>query len=130
MHQSTKPQDKAFQQIKDELTKPTVLTLYDVNAKTKIRADAGLGAVLLQYQQQHWKPLAYASKSLTETEKRYSQIEKEALVLVWSCEKFATYVVGKRIEIENDHKLLVPLLSTTSLDCLPPRILHFRLRLT
>ena len=127
------PQDEAFQRLKDELTKPTILALYDVNAKTKIRADAsayGLGAVLLQYQQQHWKPVAYASKSLTETEKRYSQIEKVALALVWSCEKFATYVVGKRIEIETDHKPLVPLLSTTSLDCLPPRILHFRLRLT
>ena len=128
-------QDEAFIKIKGELTKPTVLSLYDLNAQTKIRADAsayGLGAVLLQYhpQQQHWKPVAYASKSLTETERRYSQIEKEALALVWSCEKFSDYIIGKKIEIETDHKPLVPLLSHTSLDRLPPRILRFRLRLT
>lgn len=110
------PQDEAFQRIKDELAKPTTLALYNVDAKTKIRADAsayGLGAVLLQCQKQQWKPVAYAPKSLTETERRYSQIEKEALALVWSCEKFSTYVIGKHIEIETDHKPLVPLLSTT-----------------
>ena len=61
------PQDEAFQRIKDELAKPTTLALYNVDAKTKIRADAsayGLGAVLLQYQKQQWKPVAYMHQSL------------------------------------------------------------------
>ena len=47
-----------------------------------------------------------------------------------SCEKFSDYIIGKKIEIETDHKPLVSLLSHTSLDRLPPRILRFRLRLT
>ena len=98
----------------------------------KITADAsayGLGAVLLQRQDEVWKPVAYSSKSMTETERRYSQIEKEALALVWACEKFEDYVLGKEIQLETDHKPLVPLLGRTHLDCLPPRILRFRLRL-
>ena len=75
------------------------------------------------------KPVAYASKSMTEMERRCSQIEKEALALVWACEKFEDYVLGKKIQLETDHKPFVPLLGTTYLDCLPPRILRFRLRL-
>ena len=107
-------QEEAFQKVKEELTKPTVLALYNPNAKTKICADAsayGLGAVLLQHHdREDWKPIAYASKSMSETEKRYSQIEKEALALVWACEKFADYIIGKHIQIETDHKPLVLLL--------------------
>ena len=125
-------QDEAFEAVKAELAHPTTLALYDQDAPTKITADAsayGLGAVLLQHHEETWKPVAYASKSMTETERRYSQIEKEALALVWACDKFEDYVLGKTIQLETDHKPLVPLLGTTHLDCLPPRILRFRLRL-
>ena len=103
----------------------------DPSAPTKISADAsayGLGAVLLQ-KFDTWKPVAFASRSMSETERRYAQIEKEALATTWACEKFADFVVGKHIEIETDHKPLVPLLEAKHLDCLPPRILRFRLRL-
>ena len=108
------------------LTKPTVLALSHPNIKIKIRADAsayGLGAILLQYHEgKDWKPIAYAAKSMTQT-----LIEKEALALVWACEKFADYVIGKHIQIK---KPLVPLFGTTQLHSLPPRVLRFRLRLT
>ena len=66
---------------------------------------------------------------MTEAETRYAQIEKEALATTWACERFTNYILGKQIQIEIDHKSLVPLLSTKHLDDLPPRILHFRLRL-
>ena len=114
----------AFKEIKAELARPTTLGLYNLDAPTKICADAsayGLGAVLLQQQpDDEWKPVAFASRSMTKTERRYSQIEKEALALVWACEKFADYVIGKAILLETDHKPLVPLLGKTNLDCLPP----------
>ena len=120
-------QDEAFERLKTELTQPTVLTLYDPEATLKVSADAstfGLGAVLLQ---QHgpteWKPVAYASRAMSETEQRYSQIEKEALAIVWACEKFSDYIVGKLVQLETDHKPLVPLLSTTHLNRIPPRVL-------
>ena len=123
-------QDEAFKVVKAELACPTTLVLYDQDAPTKITADASaysLGAILLQCHDEAWKPVA--PKSMTETERRYSQIEEEALALAWTCEKFEDYITGKKIQLETDPKPLVPLLGTTHLDCLPPRILRFRLRL-
>ena len=125
-------QSKAFDLVKEELSKPTTLALYDPAASTKISADAsayGLGAVLLQKIDSHWKPVAYASRAMSETERRYAQIEKEALAATWACEKFSDFVLGKHIALETDHKPLVPLLGIKDLDQLPPCILRFRLRL-
>ena len=110
-----------------------MLALYSPDAETKISADSssyGLGAVLLQKQQEEWRPVAFASRSLSEAETRYAQIEKEALAGTWACEKFADYILGKRIRLETDHKPLVSLLGSKHLDDLPPRILRFRLRLS
>ena len=100
------PQEQAFTRIKDELTRPTVLELYNPQKKVKVSADAsshGLGAVLLQEAGDKWKPIAYASRSMTDTEKRYAQIEKEALSLTWACDKFQDYVLGRKFHIETDH---------------------------
>ena len=71
--------------------------------------------------------MAFASRRLTDTEGHYAQIEKEALALVWSCEKFSDYVLGKQFLFETDHKPLVPLLESKRLDSLPPRVLRFHL---
>ena len=124
--------DLAFAALKQVITKPSTLALYNPQVATKISTDAssyGLGAVLLQEEQGSWKPVAFASKALTETEQRYAQIEKEALAIVWACNKFSTFILGLHFEIETDHKPLVPLLSTKHLDTLPPRILRFRLQM-
>ena len=48
---------------------------------------------------------------------------------IWACEKFTDYVIGKDIELETNHKPLVPLLGKTNLDCLQPIVLRFRIRL-
>ena len=128
----TPSQDDAFQKLQEEISSNRVLALYDLEKPTKISADAsayGLGAVLLQQNDKEWRPVAFASRALTETETRYAQIEKEALALTWACEKFAEYVLGKRFELETDHKPLVPILGQKSLDTLPPRVLRFRIRL-
>ena len=125
-------QERAFAQVKEELTQPTVLALYDPDADVRISADAssyGLEAVLFQCSEDHWRPVVYTSRSMTGTKRRYAQIEKEALAVTWACDKFSDYVLGKRFEIESDHKPLVPLLNTKQLDSLPPRVLRFRLRL-
>ena len=64
-------QTDTFNKVKDELTSPPVLAWYNPVAETKLSADAsayGLGAVLSQKHNNEWKPVAYASRSMTETE--------------------------------------------------------------
>ena len=85
--------------------------------------------MLLQKIDSHWKPVAHASRAMSETERRYAQIEKEALATTWACEKFSDFVLGKHIVLDTDHKPFVPLLGIKDLDQLPPRIVRFRLRL-
>ena len=102
--------------------------------KTKVTVDSspyGLGAVLTQQQPVgRWSPVAYASRSLTPTERHYTQIEKEALAVTWACSRFQDYLIGITFTLETDHKPLVPLLGTAkSLDQLPPRIQRMRMRL-
>ena len=83
--------------IKKTLTEPTALILYDSSAITMVSADAspyGIGAVLLQQHQTQWKPVAYTSYTLTETEKHCTQIKKECLSLTWACDKFSPYIIG------------------------------------
>lgn len=126
-------QDRAFSEVKKELTQPSVLALYNPKSKTKVAADAssfGLGAVLMQEQDDVWRPVSYASRAMSETERHYAQIEKEALAVTWACEKFRSYLLGLTFTIETDHKPLVPLLSTKCLNSLPPRLIRFRLRLS
>lgn len=50
--------------------------------------------------------IAYASRSLSAVERRYSQTEREALVLVWACEKFHSYVYGVEFDLVSDDKPL------------------------
>ena len=128
-----KAQQQSFEGIKNELTSATNLAHYDPSRPTVISSDAssfGLGAVLLQLQEDGTRKLVYyASRSLSETEKRYAVIEKEALAVTWACDKFSDYVLGMKFTVETDHKPLVHLFTSTDLSKMPPRILRFRMRL-
>ena len=76
----------------------------------KITCDAsklGPGVMLEQLHGTVWYPTAFASRSLNAAEQNYSQIEKETLSIVFSCEKFHEYVFGLRFVVENDHKPLI-----------------------
>ena len=53
----------------------------------------GLGVVLIQLQGVEWRVIAYASRGLTDVERRYSQVEREALALVWACKHFNMYIL-------------------------------------
>ncbi len=77
-----------------------------------------------------WKPVSFSSRAMSETECHYAQIEKEALAMTWACEKFRSYLLGLSFTLETDHKLFVALISTKSLNSLPPRLICFRLRLS
>jgi hypothetical protein len=89
-----------------------------------------LGVVLCQEDSENTRyPVAFASRSLLDAETRNAVIEKEALAATWACKKFADNVLGKPFVLETDHKPLVPLLSSTDLSKLPPRIVRFRLQM-
>ena len=104
--------------MKNSLVQNSTLAYYDSEASTKVVADASpvsLGAVLLQSKVKgDWRPVSYASRSLSNTERRYSQTEKEALALVWATERFHMYLYGKEFELETDHKPLEAIYSVKS----------------
>ena len=107
---------------------------FNPTLETIVSADAssfGLGAVLRQRQPEEKTlcPVVYISRVMSETEKKYAQIKKEALAVTWACERFQDYLLGLRFHIETDHKPLVLLLSTKPLDQLPIRVQTFRLRM-
>ena len=126
-------QEESFVFIKNELSRAPVLCTFDVNRKHRVSADASknaLGAVLLQYNDRGlWQPVEYASRKMTPAEERYAMLEKEALAITWACEKLDYYLVGRKFEVETDHRCLVSLLGVKDLDSLPIRVQRFKLRL-
>lgn len=95
----------AFDEVKSKVAKATSLTFFDRNKPLSLQVDSsseGLGAVLLQ----DGKPIEFASRSLTATQKKWAQIEKETLAVVFGLERFHQYTYGRQVCIENDHKPL------------------------
>lgn len=123
-------EQEAFDELLKAISHVDRLSHFDPKLKTRVVADAspvGLGAVLLQFFEGSPRVVSYASKSLTETERRYAQTEKEALALVWAVERFQIYLVGIRFELETDHKPLEAIFSPNSSPCL--RVERWVLRL-
>lgn len=100
---------ECFEKIKDVASEGRCLIAFNARRRTRLYTDAspsGLGAVLLQDDDGVWKPVAFASKGLTELERKYGQTEREALSLVWGCEKFSYYLLGRKFELLTDCKAL------------------------
>ena len=97
--------DATFQWVKEAVISDTTLRYFDPSLPVTIQVDAsqvGLGAALLQ----NSKPIAFASKALTQTECQYANIEREMLAAVFGAERFHTYIYGWSFMIESDCKLL------------------------
>ena len=123
-----KQHDKAFAEIKQLVISHPVLRYYDVNEEVTLQCDAserGLGAVLLQ----NGQPVAFASRTLTETEQRYAQIEKECLSITFGAHKFSQYISRReKVTVETDHKPLESIFRKSLLDA-PSRLQRMLLRL-
>lgn len=73
--------------------------------------------------------MAYASKALNETQKRYAQIESEMLAIVFGCERFHQYVFANpKVTVETDHKPLLAIFNK-SLNSCPPRLQRMLIKL-
>ncbi|GFU84198.1 transposon Tf2-9 polyprotein [Trichonephila clavipes] len=123
----------AFEQIKKEICSPKILVHYDPSLPLTLASDAspvGIGCVLSHvYPDGSERPIAFASRTLSGSEKKYSQIDKEALSIVWAVRKFYLYLKGRRFTLITDHKPLIaifwfkrglPVLAAT-------RLLHYAL---
>lgn len=120
-------QRKALSELKNAMSSLPILRLFDVNRPVVVSVDAspiGIGAVLMQEGQ----PVAFSSTTLTATQKRYCQIEKELLAVQFGLTRFRQYVYGQRVTVESDHKPLVGLLDKPIASC-SPRIQRMRLQL-
>lgn len=123
----TDTHNEAFGTIKELICQSTVLSYFDPAKDSVLEVDSskrGLGAVLMQ----DGRPIAFASKSLTETESRYANIERELLAVVYGCERFHTYLYGKPFVVHSDHKPL-QMIQLKNLHAAPPRLQRMLLRL-
>ena len=120
--------DRAFSEVKRLIRNQPVLKYYDINEEVTLQCDAsekGLGATLLQGGQ----PVAFASRTLSTTERRYAQIEKECLAIVFGCQKFSQYITRRaKITVESDHKPLQSIFKKSLLEA-PCRLQRMMLRL-
>ncbi|XP_061707861.1 uncharacterized protein K02A2.6-like [Cydia pomonella] len=105
--------EAAFERMKGELASERVLAHFDPSARLLLSVDAGpagLGAVLSQIGVDGVeRPLAYGSRSLTDSERNYSQLHKEATALVFGIKKFHQYLYGRAepFILKTDHKPLL-----------------------
>ena len=106
-----KEQQVAFDKIKEMLIALNLLVHFDENKPLMLSCDAslyGVGAVLSHLMDnQSDKPIAYASCSLSTVERKYSQLDKEALAILFGVSKFHHYLYGRHFIIYSDHKPLM-----------------------
>ena len=101
--------ETAWNEVKRLIATTLVLAYYKPSESLEIQCDSsqtGLGVALMQ----SGHPIAYASRTLSETETRYAQIEKEMLAIVYGVEKFNDYTFGSKVTVYSDHKPLESIL--------------------
>ena len=107
-------QQRAFQAGKDLLKSPQTLAHFDESAPVILACDAspwGLGCVL-SIVDRHLgeRPVAFYSRSLSKTEQRYSQTDREGLAVIAGVRRFHYYLAGRQFSIRTDHKPLLGML--------------------
>jgi len=110
-----KEQQEALEQAKPVLQSDTLLVHYDLKKQLTLACDAspyGLGAVISHKMEDGSEnPVAFTFRTLAPAEKNYSQLEKEALAIVFAVKKFHTYLYGRHFSIYSGHQPLSYLLS-------------------
>ena len=110
---SESTEEKAFKEIKRLLCTDTVLAHYDPSLQIGIFCDAsevGIGAILFhRFEDGSEGPIINISKTLSDTQRRYSQVQKEALAVIFALKKFHQFLYGRSFILVTDHKPLLNL---------------------
>ena len=121
---------ESFAMLNEELIRAPVLAYYNPQKETVLQTDTstkGLGVCLLQDE----KPIYFASKALTKTQRGYVAIEIESLAVAWAVEKFHHFLYGCHCILKTDQKPLEAILSrslnqaTLRLQCILIRTLPY-----
>ena len=109
----TPTHQEAFEKLKNALSSAPCMSYFDKNKQTFVTVDAspvGISTILSQKSKNSdmnsQQIIAYASRALSDTEKRYSQTEKEALAIIWAVEHFHLFIYWSEFTLVNDHKPL------------------------
>ncbi|GJW33159.1 reverse transcriptase domain-containing protein [Tanacetum coccineum] len=100
---------QAFQTLKNKLTEAPILIAPNWDLPFELMCDASdyaIGAVLGQRHEKHFRPIHYASKTMTEAESNYTTTEKEMLAVVYAFEKFRSYLIMNKSIVHTDHSAL------------------------
>ena len=102
---------KAFETCKEGLASDSLLVHYDLNRLACDASSDGLGAVVSHITDDgQERPIAYASRTLSSSERNYAQIEREALSIVYGVKKFHQFLYGRKFTLVTDHQPLPALL--------------------
>lgn len=108
-------QKQSFLEVKASFKSNKVLRSFDPKLPTALETDSssyGIGAVLLQLHGDAWHPVQFVSRTLNNAERNYSQIEREALSVVFGTQRLRQYLLGIKFIIKNDHRALQKLLAS------------------
>ena len=113
---------KAFEACKEGLTSDSLLVHYDLNRTLRLACEAsryGLGAVLSHVMEDGLeRPIAYASRTLSSSEKNYAQIEREALSIIFGVKKLHQFLYGRKFTLVTDNQPLLTILGPKT--AIPP----------
>ena len=122
-------EEKSFDAVKKLIHSSRVLTHFNPQLPLIVACDAspiGLGAVLShRFPDGSDRPVAFVSRTLTTTERKYAQIDKEGLAVIFAVKKFHNFIFGRKFEIWTDHK---PLLGLLGENCAIPQTASARIQ--
>ena len=102
-------EDRAFEHIREHLVRAPTLACPNFELPFMLQTDAssvGLGAVLTQNIEGTERVIAFASRVLSDPEKKYTVTEQECLAVVWAIQKFRPYLEGYKFTVVTDHSSL------------------------
>ncbi|XP_052746959.1 uncharacterized protein LOC112050731 [Bicyclus anynana] len=101
--------NEAFEKCRQSITEATTLSYPVPGGELAIMSDASehsMGAVLQQKIENIWKPLAFYSKSMSETQRKYSVYDRELLAIYTAVKHFRRLIEGSEVTVYSDHKPL------------------------